>query len=176
MADLNVLERAQYEYERRLREVEAQNSVLKSQFELMISNTEDIKSRLTCLTTGMVSSESVARVETIAASAHRRLDEMSKEFWQLQVEHKNCLKVKDDSNESMEEIKTAVNDLKLDMNTLKGSVSTLQSNKDSVVNFFSTRLGVLVDKGLQFLPWILMYLYVQSKLHDVPTAVKTLTH
>lgn len=157
MGEHDAIEKVQSDHETRLRAAEAAIGVMKSQLDQTVANTEDIKERIAFLTTGTATQEHITRVEAAVSSAHKRLDEFTREFWKMQAEHVSCIKIKGDMAE-------AVRAIREDTAVLKISVASLQKDKDAVTGFFSTRLGTIVDKVIQFLPWIFMYLYLQNKL------------
>lgn len=164
MGEHDAIERVQADQELRLRTSEAALSVLKSQLAQMVSNLEDIKDRIAFLTTGTATHEHITRVEAMVSSAHKRLDDFNREFWKLQAEHLTCVKGKEDTTEVIDEIRKS-------LTALTFSVGQLQKEKDAITSFFSTRLGTIVDKLMQFVPWILMWFYLQSKLPAIPAVV-----
>lgn len=157
MGEHDAIEKVQSDHETRLRAAEATIGVMKSQLDQMVSNTEDIKERIGFLTTGTATHEHIIRVESAVSAAHKRLDEFNREFWKMQAEHVSCIKIKNDMADAVRAIREDVAGLKI-------SVISLQKDKDAVTSFFSTRLGTIIDKLLQFLPWVLMWLYLQNKL------------
>lgn len=160
MSEYAAIEKLQADHEQRLRSSETALSLLKSQLQQMIANTEDIKERVAYLATGTATQEHINRVEATVVIIQKRLDEFNKDFWRLQAEHSSCLKVKDDTAEAMLDIKNVMTGFKLDMNTLSIAVDGLKRDKDAVSKFFSSRLGALVDRALQFLPWIALWAYL----------------
>lgn len=163
MGDTTVSERIQADHEVRIRNLESTLSALASTLQQMVVNTDDIKERLAHLTQGTATQEHINRVEVMVTSAHKRLDEFNKEFWKIRAEHDSCLLIKRDTADAIVEFKESLNDLKLDFNSMNSAVAGLKKDKDALTSFFSTRLGVLVDRAIQFAPWIIFWLYVERQ-------------
>ena len=156
--------------ELRLRELEKEQQQLAPTISYITQALEEIKDKLDSMST----QDELQKLETTAISAHRRIDELSKELWKIQTEHAACAKIRDDTARALMDNSQLMTDLRIELKEIQGTIKTLQKHEDTVKSFFASRLGAVMDKILTtVLPWALLVLWLNYKLGPkVSAAVK----
>lgn len=152
------------EQERRLRGAENKIVIFEQRVEQVLQAVEEIKEAVRDLTSTAASRDNLSRLETSITSAHSRLDSFNKEFWKLQTEHVTCQRSNEAMSTTLANNNNILADIQGTIKLLDKSVNDLTEAKSHADAFWTTRLGTVMDKTIQLLPWLLTMAYLHFKL------------